>query len=108
MLLRTISLASAAAALAVAAPAAACDLHGPGQSGGFHRYNPFANAFNNIQSRAEQFTNSEIVRRDETPKDKAEKKKREKALDADAEAEAEKARKADLREKNQQGRGAPK
>ena len=105
MLLRKITLASAAA-LGVAAPAAACDLHGPGQSGGFHRYNPFANAFNNIQSRAEQFTNSEIVRRDETPKDKAEKKKREKALDA--EAEAEKARKADLREKNQQGRGAPK
>ncbi|MEO1730594.1 MAG: hypothetical protein AAFR64_07640 [Pseudomonadota bacterium] len=34
----------ASAALTVTSPALACDLHGPGQLGGFHRYNPFASA----------------------------------------------------------------
>ena len=63
MQLRNVLLVSAAASLGVAAPAAACDRHGPGQMGGFHRYNPFADAFNNVQSRADQFANSEVVAR---------------------------------------------
>ena len=106
MLLRTIFLASAAVSLGVAAPAAACDQHGPGQMGGFHRYNPFADAFGNIKSRAEQFAQSDYVRGDDDKKAKVEKKKREEAIDV--EAESEKARKADLREKAQEGRGAIK
>lgn len=106
MLLRKILLASAATSLGLSAPAAACDQHGPGQSGGFHRYNPFANALGTIQSRAEQFAQSDYVRGDDSKKVKVERIKREKAIDV--EAEAQKARKADLREKDQQGRGAPR
>jgi len=37
-------LAVATMVVSVAAPAAACDMHGPGQMGGFHRFNPFASA----------------------------------------------------------------
>ena len=107
MQLRNVLLVSAAASLGVAAPAAACDRHGPGQMGGFHRYNPFADAFNNVLSRADQFASSEVVaRRDKSEKRKAEDKKREEALDADA-TKAEK-KTADLRERRQQGRGALK
>ncbi len=107
MLLRTVLLASATASLGVAAPAVACDQHGPGQIGGFHRYNPFANAFNNVQTRGETVAKSEAtVRREESEKRKAENKKRAEALDE--EAEAEKKAKADLRSNNQQGRGALK
>ena len=107
MVMHKLLLTSAAASLGVAAPAAACDQHGPGQMGGFHRYNPFANAFNNIQSGAHRLAKSDVAAsRDTSEKRKADKKKREKALDA--EAEAEKARKADLRERQQQGRGALK
>ena len=107
MQLRNVLLVSAAASLGEAAPAAACDRHGPGQMGGFHRYNPIEDAFNNEQSRADQFANSEVVaRRDKSEKRKAEDKKREEALDADA-TKAEK-KTAALRERRQQGRGALK
>lgn len=113
MLLRKVFLASAAASLGVAAPVAACDLHGPGQMAGFHRYNPFANAFEGIQSRAQEIAKTEATaKRDDDAKRKADEKKRQKALEADAkdevDAAAEKARKADLRERSQQGRGALK
>lgn len=39
---------AAAATLSVSgASASACDLHGPGQFAGFHRYNPFASTMQN-------------------------------------------------------------
>ena len=75
--------------------------------GGFHRYNPFADAFIYVQSRADQFANSEVVAtRAKSEKRKAQDKKREEALDADAAASDKK--KTDLRERRQQGRGALK
>ena len=40
-------LAAAAAFTMSASAASACDLHGPGNFGGFHRYNPFASAMQN-------------------------------------------------------------
>lgn len=88
MVMRKLLLTSAAAPLGLAVPAAACDLHGPGQIGGFHRYNPFANSLNNIRSKADQFAKSEVVAtRDTSEKRKADEKKRERALDAEAPAD---------------------
>jgi len=106
MLFRKALLASAAASLGVAAPAAACDRHEPGQGGGFHRYNPFASALNTLGT-SNTFKKDEtvIIRRAKPKADekaKKEDKRRQAALDA--EAEEAKANEADLRERNRQGR----
>ena len=109
MLFRKAILATAAASLGVAAPAAACDQHGPGQSGGFHRYNPFASALNNLGVDAFKKDETVIIRRAKPKADekaKKEDKRRQAALDAEA-AEA-KAAEADLRERNRQGRASYK
>jgi hypothetical protein len=115
MLSRKVLLVSAAICFGATAPAAACDQHGPDQMGGFHRYNPFASAFDTVQSRTVQSqtgqsADSDYVRGDATRKRaeerRADEEKREQAIDA--EAEAEKARRADLRERGDQGRGALK
>lgn len=83
--------------------------------GGFHRYNPFANAFNNIGSRAAAKEEPVIVRKDKSAERKKEDKRRQQALEAEADsakADAEQARSVDLRAKSRpndwQGRSALK
>lgn len=104
MVFRISHLACAAASLGIAIPAAACDLHGPGQMGGFHRYNPFAHALNNLDSSPLAKKQPVIIRKEDAEKSekaKKEAKRRQEALEAKAKAEDENARSADLRERRQ-------
>ena len=77
----------AATALTFASPALACDLHGPGQLGGFHRYNPFASAMSDFpelpkapQEQAESDDKSEKASKKDD-KAKKEDKRRQDALE---------------------------
>ena len=102
MVLRNILLVTATASLGLAAPAAACDQHGPGQMGGFHRYNPFASALNNLGTRDDTRKDPAIVRRDKSEKAKKEDKRRQNALEEQAKSEGETERAADIRERSRQ------
>mgnify|MGYP001799761162 FL=1 len=95
------------AALSVSATsAAACDLHGPGQFGGFHRYNPFAAALQNAPAPA--VPKAAKAKRDETAKGRTpgsrakpaveakEVKRRQRALEKELERDAGEGARSDL------------
>lgn len=103
-----VSLISSAALIGIAAPASACDLHEPGQMGGFHRYNPFASALQNFPKAPQSSQSGADVERAaaKTEKQKKEDDRRQRALEEEPDADAE--RDADLRSGSQQGRSALK
>ncbi|MEL6738051.1 MAG: hypothetical protein AAFO28_03920 [Pseudomonadota bacterium] len=103
----------AVSSLAVAGPAMACDLHGPGQLGGFHRYNPFASALQQFpeapataQSAAAE--DAPIARKEDTKAKEEAKRRLEALVDEDKSgAGRDSASDKDSREAAQEGRGNP-
>ncbi|MEM6856240.1 MAG: hypothetical protein AAF559_00080 [Pseudomonadota bacterium] len=103
----------AVSSLAFAAPSMACDLHGPGQLGGFHRYNPFASA---MQQSPEAPTSAQRAAAEEAPvarkKDAKATKEAKRRLEALVEDDKnasgrDTADYKDAREAAQEGRGNP-
>lgn len=102
------SLVSAGLVMALGAPAAACDLHGPGQMAGFHRYNPFASTFQQLPdaSRAAQSVadaETFAVKKKSARQDQ-DARRRERALDDEGAREA--AREKEARGNAQEGQNA--
>jgi hypothetical protein len=92
-------LATAAILSVSGASASACDLHGPGQFGGFHRYNPFASALQNAptakapKQSAKAETEASGAKTEVSPK---EAKRRQEALEKAAERSADEGSRADF------------
>ena len=112
-MIRRASVVMAASSLAFAGPAMACDLHGPGQLGGFHRYNPFASA---LQQFPEAPASAQSAAADEAPVARKEDTKAKKEAKRRLEALVDEEKKAsgrvtaddkDSREAAQEGRGNP-
>lgn len=97
----------ATAAFALAAPALACNLHPPGQIGGFHRYNPFASALQQMPPAPRTSLakiDSETDKAEQGVKKEQEDKRRQKVQEESAVAKADAV--VDLRS-GAQGRGVP-
>ena len=108
-MIRRVCFGMAASSLAFAGPAMACDLHGPGQLGGFHRYNPFASAlqqFPEAPASAQSAAAEEapVVRKKDAKATKEAKRRLEALVEEEKNAQG---RDADAREAAQEGRGNP-
>ncbi|MEM1196149.1 MAG: hypothetical protein AAGH57_08605 [Pseudomonadota bacterium] len=103
-------LVSAGLVMALGVPAAACDLHGPGQMAGFHRYNPFASTFQQLPegsratqgaADAESFASKKKKKSAQQDEDA---RRRQRALDAQETGGADSS--GGRREKTEEGRAA--
>ncbi|MEM6493137.1 MAG: hypothetical protein AAF650_02040 [Pseudomonadota bacterium] len=102
-------LVSAGLVMALGVPAAACDLHGPGQMAGFHRYNPFASTFQQLPegSRATQGAadaESFASKKKKSAQQDEDARRRQRALDAQETGGADSS--GGRREKTEEGRAA--
>ncbi|MEM9312071.1 MAG: hypothetical protein AAGA34_11565 [Pseudomonadota bacterium] len=101
-------LASFATMAAIASPAAACDLHGPGQMAGFHRYNPFAGAlqqFPDASKTSESVAEAEALAAKKKDAEQArDARRRQQAIDRDEPRDED--RDSDARGNAQEGRSA--
>jgi len=112
-MIRRVCFGMAASSLAFASPAMACDLHGPGQLGGFHRYNPFASALQQFpqapasaQSAAAE--DAPVASKKDTKATKEAKRRLEALVEDDKSAAGrDKSGDSDAREAAQEGRGNP-
>lgn len=101
-------LALSAASLALSTPTLACNLHAPGQMGGFHRYNPFASDLQQMPPAprtALAKAESDTGKAEQTVKKEREDKRRQKVLE---EAADDKENAVDDLRSGAQGRGALK
>lgn len=112
-IIRRVCLGMAVSSLAIAGPAIACDLHGPGQLGGFHRYNPFASALQQFPeapatAQSAAADDAPVTRKEDTKAKEEAKRRLEALVDEDKNPSGRDADdNRDAREAAQEGRGNP-